>query len=90
MKENVSLKEYTAFKIGGLAKYFFVAKNKEDLKKAILWAKNKKIPFFILGGGSNVLFSDEGFRDLVIKLRNTRYEIRIRNSLLKLVCLYKN
>jgi len=76
MKENVSLKEYTAFKIGGLAKYFFVAKNKEDLKKAILWAKNKKIPFFILGGGGNVLFSDEGFRGLVIKLRNTRHEIR--------------
>ena len=76
IKENIPLKWYTTFKIGGLAKYFFVAKNKEDLKKAILWAKKREIPFFIFGGGSNVLFSDEGFDGLVIKLSNTQYEIR--------------
>jgi len=76
IKKNVNLKNYSTFKIGGKAKYFVIAKNEDEIKKAILWAKKKKIPFFILGGGSNVLFSDEGFRGLVIKLRNTRYEIR--------------
>jgi len=79
MKENVPLRDYTTFKIGGPARYFFVAKNKEDLKNAILWAKKKKLPFFILGGGSNVLFSDKGFNGLVIKLQNTQYEIRNTN-----------
>ena len=76
IKEKIPLKEYTTFKIGGPARYFFVAKNKEDLKNAILWAKKKKLPFFILGAGSNVLFSDKGFNGLVIKLQNTQYEIR--------------
>jgi UDP-N-acetylmuramate dehydrogenase len=76
IKEKIPLKEYTTFKIGGPARYFFVAKSKEDLKNAILWAKKKKLPFFILGGGSNVLFSDNGFNGLVIKLQNTQYEIR--------------
>jgi UDP-N-acetylmuramate dehydrogenase len=76
IKEKIPLKEYTTFKIGGPARYFFVAKSKEDLKNAILWAKKKKLPFFILGGGSNVLFSDNGFDGLVIKLQNTQYEIR--------------
>jgi UDP-N-acetylmuramate dehydrogenase len=76
IKEKISLKEYTTFKIGGPARYFFVAKNKEDLKNTILWAKKKKLPFFILGGGSNVLFSDNGFKGLIIKLQNTQYKIR--------------
>ena len=68
LKKNVSLKNYTTFKIGGPAKYFFETKNKKDLIKAILVAKSKKLPFFILGGGSNLLVSDEGFRGLVIKI----------------------
>jgi UDP-N-acetylmuramate dehydrogenase len=76
IKEKIPLKEYTTFKIGGPARYFFVAKSKKDLKNAILWAKKKKLLFFILGGGSNVLFSDKGFNGLVIKIQNTRYEIR--------------
>jgi UDP-N-acetylmuramate dehydrogenase len=76
IREKVLLRDYTTFKIGGPARYFFVAKNKEDLKNAILWAKKKKLLFFILGGGSNVLFSDKGFNGLVIKIQNTRYEIR--------------
>jgi UDP-N-acetylmuramate dehydrogenase len=76
IRENVPLRDYTTFKIGGPARYFFVAKNKEEIKEAILWAKKKKLPFFILGGGSNVLFSDNGFNGLVIKLQNRQYEIR--------------
>jgi UDP-N-acetylmuramate dehydrogenase len=76
IRENVLLRDYTTFKIGGPARYFFVAENKEDLKNAILWAKKKKLPFFILGGGSNVLFSDKGFNGLVIKMQNTQYKIR--------------
>jgi UDP-N-acetylmuramate dehydrogenase len=76
IREKVLLKDYTTFKIGGPARYFFVAKNKEDWKNAILWAKKKRLPFFILGGGSNVLFSDKGFNGLVIKMQNTQYKIR--------------
>ncbi|HOW13069.1 MAG TPA: UDP-N-acetylmuramate dehydrogenase [Candidatus Pacearchaeota archaeon] len=72
---NVSLKDYTTYKIGGLAKYFFIAENNEDLIEAIKWAKDKKIPFFILGNGSNVLFSDKGFNGLIIKIKTSKIEI---------------
>jgi len=67
IKKNVLLKNYTTFKIGGRAKYFYAAKNKEDLIRAITLAKKMKLPFFILGGGSNLLISDRGFNGLVIK-----------------------
>ena len=61
------LKKYTTFQIGGPAKYFCVAKNKTELIEAIKIAKKLKFPFFVLGGGSNLLISDKGFKGLVIK-----------------------
>ena len=75
VKKNILLKNYTTFRIGGKAKYFFVAKNKEDLIAAIKLAKKLKLPFFVLGGGSNILVSDKGFNGLVIKIENCKLKI---------------
>jgi len=72
--KDVSLKNYTTYKIGGLAKYFFIAKTKEDLIKTIKKAKELKLPIFILGGGSNLLVSDKGFNGLVVKIDITGVE----------------
>lgn len=66
--ENVSLKHLTTLKIGGTARYFCIAKSPDDLKEAAVFAKNAKVPIFILGGGSNVLISDEGFHGIVVKM----------------------
>lgn len=75
IKENIPLSEHTTFKIGGKARYFFEAKNKEDLIEAVKLAKKFKLPFFVLGGGSNILFSDKGFKGLVIKMKMHNMEI---------------
>ncbi len=75
IQENVSLVEHTTFRIGGAAKYFYKANTKEELIKAVKIAKKNKLPFFILGGGSNLLVSDKGFDGLVIKIFNTNYLI---------------
>jgi UDP-N-acetylmuramate dehydrogenase len=77
-KKNISLKNYTTYKIGGRAKYFFVAKNKEDIIKAIEFAKKNKIPIFIFGGFSNVLISEKGLEGLTVKIQNL--ELKILNS----------
>lgn len=74
--QNEVLAKYSTFKIGGKADYFFVAKNKNSLIRAVQTAKKLKLPFFILGHGSNVLFSDKGFRGLVIKIEITDYQIQ--------------
>lgn len=66
-KKNILLKNHTTFRIGGRARYFSEAKTKKDLIEAINLAKEMKLPFFILGGGSNLLVSDRGYRGLVIK-----------------------
>ncbi len=67
IQENILLKDFTTLQIGGKAKYFAVIKNEEDLKEAIAFAKSRKLPIFVLGGGSNILISDNGFQGLVIK-----------------------
>jgi len=69
-KKNVLLKNHTTFRIGGPAKYFFKAKTKRDLIKAVSLAKKMKLPFFILGNGSNLLVSDTGYQGAVIKFGN--------------------
>lgn len=79
------MRGFNTFKIGGTAKYFCVVKNLEELKEVIFFAKEKELPFFVLGGGSNTLFSDESFDGLVIKMEtigrgleeNSNGEIRL-------------
>lgn len=75
VRKNISLSDYSSFRIGGRAKYFFLANNEKDLVLAIKAAKKKRLPFFVLGGGSNLLISDKGFKGLVIKIQNTKYQI---------------
>lgn len=65
LQENVSLKDYSNYKIGGRAKFFIEVESTEELKDVLRQEKaNRNI--FILGGGTNVLISDEGFDGLVI------------------------
>lgn len=75
IRENISLASYTTFKIGGPARYFFIAKTRGDIIKALEAAQKCSLPFFILGGGSNILVSDEGFNGLVVKIQNINYKI---------------
>lgn len=76
VERNVSLAEYNTFKIGGKAQYFFIARNKDNLIKAIKTAKQLKLPFFVLGKGSNILFSDKGFKGLVVNFKFSKCEFK--------------
>ncbi|MBZ9572228.1 UDP-N-acetylmuramate dehydrogenase [Patescibacteria group bacterium] len=76
VKKSVLLKNYTTFKIGGKAKYFFVAKNRKEIIQAVSTVKENNLPFFILGGGSNVLVADKGYRGLIIKIKNQNLKFK--------------
>ncbi len=67
IQENVLLKDFTTFQIGGKAKYFLVIKSEDDLRVAFSFVKTRKLTFFVLGGGSNLLISDHDFSGLVLK-----------------------
>jgi UDP-N-acetylmuramate dehydrogenase len=64
--EKVPLSGYTTFGVGGPAKCFVEVSTQEEASQAIVYACELELPLFILGGGSNVLISDNGFPGLVI------------------------
>jgi len=70
IQKNIILAPYTTYKIGGPARYFIESDNEENVVGAVSWAQKQGVPFFILGGGSNILVSDNGFNGLVIRIRN--------------------
>lgn len=84
-QENVLLASYTTFKIGGPAKYFFVAKSAGEVKNAIEAARQNNVSVFILGNGSNILVADEGFDGLVIKIQNSKIKIKNDNEKIKII-----
>jgi len=76
IKENINLANHTTFRIGGPAKFFVEVNSREELIEALKWAKEKSLPYFILGGGSNLLVSDKGFDGLVIKMQNVNIKMQ--------------
>jgi len=77
---NESMKKHTTFGIGGNVSAFVYPSNKNELKFLLIEAAKNKIPIFIMGSGSNLLVSDDGFNGIVISLSKTFKELDISDS----------
>ncbi len=69
------LAKHLNFRIGGPAKWFVEVRTIEELEKCVAMLAEHNLPYFILGGGSNTLVSDEGFHGAVLKLAMRRHTI---------------
>lgn len=78
---NENLDKYTSFKIGGPAEFVLFPKDEGGLIECLKILKHDNIPYIILGNGTNVLVSDEGFKGAVIILRNTLNSISIDGNI---------
>ena len=67
--ENVPLSAMSSFGIGGPADLFFEARTEDELEKAVSLAAAEKYPFYVIGGGNNLLFDDAGYRGLILRNR---------------------
>ncbi len=75
-KANINLSGFTNYRIGGPATFFFEAKSPEEIAWAVDEAAQRKIDFFVLGAGTNVLVPDEGFAGLVLRPRIDFIEVK--------------
>ncbi len=66
VKKDVKMSEYTTFKIGGSADLAVYPKTKEELKKAVTLLLDLKLPYYVVGKGSNLLVDDKGFRGAIV------------------------
>src|SRR4030042_5869059 len=67
--KNELLSKHTYMKVGGPADLFFIARSIKELETAITIARKNNLEYFIIGGGSNILVGDKGFRGLIVKNR---------------------
>ncbi|HEY6219498.1 MAG TPA: UDP-N-acetylmuramate dehydrogenase [Gemmatimonadaceae bacterium] len=70
------LAPYTTFKIGGPADLYYEATSADELATAILAARQRQVPCFVLGLGANILFGDRGFRGLVVRNAARHWQFR--------------
>jgi len=68
IRENEPMALHTSFRVGGPARYFIKAETLTDLNEAIAFTREKDIPLFVLGNGTNLLVSDSGYDGAVITL----------------------
>lgn len=68
IEQNAPLAPYTTLQVGGPARFLVRAATEEHVSGALLYARKRGCPVFVLGGGSNVVISDSGFPGLVLKM----------------------
>lgn len=82
--ENEPLSKHSSFKVGGPADFFIEIPNEAALEEFLKTAHDNKIRFFVLGGGTNIIFSDKGYRGCVIKLIGDFEKIEIKGE--EIIC----
>lgn len=68
VRQNVPLAPLTTLGVGGNANFFVRAVSVRDVEEAVAFAHGKKLPLFVLGGGSNLVVSDQGWNGLVLQI----------------------
>lgn len=77
-----SMKKHTTFRIGGPADIFAVPKTIEMAAEIVRVCREQKTPFYVLGNGSNLLVSDDGYRGVILQIYKNLSEITVENEIL--------
>ncbi|MDO8512202.1 MAG: UDP-N-acetylmuramate dehydrogenase [bacterium] len=83
IEENVNLSKFCTWHVGGQARFLTRVATFEDLQEALAWVQEKKLAFFVLGGGSNVLFPDAGYNGLIIKIEGRNISLNRRELIVE-------
>ena len=81
--EQEPMNKHTSFAIGGPADVFVQPATREEIRSAVYCAKEAGIPFFVMGNGSNLLVSDEGFRGMIIQIGKNFQEISVKDTVIE-------
>jgi UDP-N-acetylmuramate dehydrogenase len=72
---NIPLKNFTTMKLGGPASFMVEVRTPEEVAEVYKYAQSQSLPVFVLGGGSNVIATDEGFAGIVLRVRIPGFEV---------------
>ena len=74
------MSRHTTFRIGGPADYFVTPESAEEIRRLIGFCRERSIPYYIVGNGSNLLVGDKGCRGVVIQIYKKMNSIRIEGE----------
>lgn len=74
IQENVALSSYSTMRLGGTARYLAEVTSRADIEEAVAWAVEHEMPPLMIGGGSNIIWKDEGFEGLLLINKVPGYE----------------
>lgn len=78
--QNERMEKHTTFRVGGPARYFVVPKNADDIASYIRCADEADIPYTVVGNGSNLLVSDDGYRGMIIFIGKNLAEVFVEGT----------
>ena len=86
-KEQIQIEEpmrnHTTFRVGGPAEFFVQPKTAQEVQGLVKLCKEKEVPYYIVGNGSNLLVSDKGYRGVIIQIFKEMNQIQIEGELVK-------
>lgn len=77
------MSRHTTFRVGGPADFFVTPKAKEEVRDVICICKEAGMPYYIIGNGSNLLVSDEGYRGVIVQIYKEMNEVKVESDLVK-------
>ena len=80
IQKDVSLSDYSTMRLGGNAAYLVDVHDRSELQEAINWAEQSNLPSMVIGGGSNIVWKDEGFPGLIIVNRILRFDEMVEDD----------
>lgn len=83
VRTNVTLSEYTTFRLGGTVPYVITCRTPQELEDVVQFLAEQKFPFILLGGGSNLVVSDEGLDCAVVRYVSETPVIERRGNVVK-------
>lgn len=77
------MKKHVTFRTGGSADYFVTVRSTDELSEMIGYLRKEKVPYYIMGNGSNLLFEDQGYRGVVVKIGRFTDDIRVSGCFIR-------
>lgn len=77
------MKNHTTFRIGGPASFFVISETVEDVKNTVLLCRKKGVPYYIVGNGSNLLVSDQGYEGVIIQIFKQMNKVEVEGTVLR-------
>jgi UDP-N-acetylmuramate dehydrogenase len=74
LRQNASLRDYSTMRLGGTVAYLAEITSRQELAEAVSWGRQQDLPIIMIGGGSNIIWKDEGFDGLLLVNKILRYE----------------